>query len=177
MAVLNLFPARIAFVNPDGTLTAEAYRALNVLFGRVGGSLGDNGVDVFGDISSISASQPPSDMGMSIQTQPDDTLSINHFEVRQDSPIQFIEADIYQPISDKSGSPPTTVTVTASPFSYTATRDGFLVVQSGTVTKQEYGRTGTFTDVGLLNSMLPILLGDIIRVTYTVAPTITFIPR
>jgi hypothetical protein len=34
-----------------------------------------------------------------------------------------------------------------------------------------------FTDVGLLTSMLPILLGDAIRVTYSAAPTITFIPR
>ena len=47
MTTLNLFPARIAFVNPDGTLTTEAYRALQVLFGRVGGALGDNGTDVF----------------------------------------------------------------------------------------------------------------------------------
>jgi hypothetical protein len=178
MAILNLFPARIPFVNQDGTLTAEAYRALNILFGRAGGSLGDNGVDVFGDVSSISTSQPPSDMSQSFQqVQQDDMLRMTHFEVSQDSPVQFIYQDIQQTTTDKSGAPPATVTVTASPFSYTADRDGFLVVQGGTVTKQEYGRTSTFTDVGLLNSMLPILLGDIIRVTYTVAPTVTFIPR
>lgn len=46
---LHLFPARIAFCNPDGTLTPEAYRALQTLLQRVGGPLGDNGVDVFGD--------------------------------------------------------------------------------------------------------------------------------
>lgn len=53
MSTLNLFPARIAFVNPDGTLTAEAYRALTVLFARVGGPLGDNGVDVFGSVFGV----------------------------------------------------------------------------------------------------------------------------
>jgi hypothetical protein len=47
MTTLNLFPARIAFVNPDGTLTNEAYRALTVLFARVGGPLGDNGTDTY----------------------------------------------------------------------------------------------------------------------------------
>lgn len=47
MTTLNLFPARIAFVNADGTLTTEAYRALQVLFARVGGPLGDNGTDTF----------------------------------------------------------------------------------------------------------------------------------
>ncbi len=38
---LALFPARVAFVKPDGTLTDEAYRALQQLFIRVGGSLGN----------------------------------------------------------------------------------------------------------------------------------------
>ncbi len=37
--VLNLFPARIAFVNPDGTLTPEAYRVLQTLLVRVGGPI------------------------------------------------------------------------------------------------------------------------------------------
>ena len=46
---LNLFPARIRFVNEDGTLTPEAFRALQTLMVRVGGPIGDNGVDVFGD--------------------------------------------------------------------------------------------------------------------------------
>lgn len=38
--VLNLFPARVAFVNADGTLTPEAYRALQTLLARVGGPTG-----------------------------------------------------------------------------------------------------------------------------------------
>lgn len=61
MSVLNLWPARIRFVNADGTLTPEAVRMLEVLVTRVGGALGDNGVDVFaaaaaGDM----AGMPPS---------------------------------------------------------------------------------------------------------------------
>ena len=47
MSILNLFPARIRFVNPDGTLTEEALRMLAVLVDRVGGVLGDVGADVF----------------------------------------------------------------------------------------------------------------------------------
>lgn len=47
MSVLNLFPARVRFVNPDGTLTPEALRMLELLVARVGGALGDNGADVF----------------------------------------------------------------------------------------------------------------------------------
>lgn len=37
MSTLNLFPARIRFTNPDGTLTPEAVRVLNVLVERAGG--------------------------------------------------------------------------------------------------------------------------------------------
>lgn len=40
-AGLSLFPARVKFVKPDGTLTDEGYRALQSLFVRVGGSLGN----------------------------------------------------------------------------------------------------------------------------------------
>ena len=47
MAALNLFPARIAFVDNQGRLTPEAYRALAMLFERTGGEFGDQGVDVF----------------------------------------------------------------------------------------------------------------------------------
>ena len=55
MTTLNLFPARIRFTNSDGTLTPEAYRALQVLFARVGGALGDNGVDTFGDLTGVAS--------------------------------------------------------------------------------------------------------------------------
>ena len=47
MATLNLFPARVQFVDGNGLLTPEAYRALNLLFNRTGGPIGDFGEDVF----------------------------------------------------------------------------------------------------------------------------------
>ena len=56
MAALNLFPARVRFVNDDGTLTMEAYRALQIVFGRVGGYLGDVGTDTFTVQSSMGQS-------------------------------------------------------------------------------------------------------------------------
>lgn len=59
---LSLFPARIRFTNADGTLTAEAYRALQGLLERVGGPLGDNGVDVFGVFSESGAGDALAEM-------------------------------------------------------------------------------------------------------------------
>jgi len=50
MTALVLFPSRVRFVNDDGTLTAEAYRALTELMNRTGGILGTSGTDTFSDI-------------------------------------------------------------------------------------------------------------------------------
>jgi hypothetical protein len=50
MTALVLFPSRVRFVNDDGTLTAEAYRALTELMNRTGGILGSSGTDTFSDI-------------------------------------------------------------------------------------------------------------------------------
>ena len=47
-STLSLFPSRIKIANADGTMTPEFYRALQTLFNRVGGTLGDVGVDTFG---------------------------------------------------------------------------------------------------------------------------------
>lgn len=75
MTTLNLFPARIAFVNPDGTLTTEAYRALQVLFNRVGGPLGDNGTDTFSSqIVMGQAADNPAVTDMLLQPPQPDTL-------------------------------------------------------------------------------------------------------
>lgn len=50
MTALALFPSRIRFVNGDGTLTPEAYRALQEIVQRTGGVLGSSGADTYGDI-------------------------------------------------------------------------------------------------------------------------------
>lgn len=56
MAALNLFPSRVPFVDSEGKLTPEAYRALRILYDRVGGAYGDQGEDTFSDISGESTS-------------------------------------------------------------------------------------------------------------------------
>ena len=93
MTTLNLFPARIRFTNTDGTLTPEAYRALQVLFQRVGGALGDNGVDTFGDLTGA-GSQDTSITD--IVTQPE-TLDALHDTVSQSASAEYQAlADVLQ---------------------------------------------------------------------------------
>lgn len=61
MSTLNLWPARIRWCNPDGTLTPEAMRMLEILRARVGGMLGDIGADVFAAAAAgDAAGMPPS---------------------------------------------------------------------------------------------------------------------
>lgn len=176
VTTLTLFPSRIRFTNADGTLTPEAYRALQTLVERSGGILGDNGVDVFGGYGDLngSASQDASFTDTVTQQATSDVLTDM---VQQPTSTDQTMPDVVQPMLDRAMTAPEGVTVSASPFSYRAGRDGYLVVTGGTVTQQEYGRGSVFTDVGLLTSMLPIQLGDAIRVTYIATPTITFIPR
>lgn len=164
MTAINL-STRIRFVNDDGTLTPEAYRSLMEIINRTGGTLGNSGGDTFvsNDYGSIEAQQSA---GGDIMGDVSGVME-----------AQAISEMVMQPIPDRAMTAPELVTVGASPFTYRAGRDGYFIVTGGTVSKQEYGRSAVFTDVGLLTSMLPILLGDAIRVTYTAVPTITFIPR
>lgn len=67
---LSLFPARVRFVNQDGTLTPEGYRALQVVLQRTGGVLGDNGVDTFAPFMGDDANTAPEFSAPLSQTSP-----------------------------------------------------------------------------------------------------------
>lgn len=68
----------------------------------------------------------------------------------------------------------TSITPTGSPFSYTAPSSGRVYVNGGTVTIVETGRDGAFVVSGVLAGAFPVSTGDVLRVTYAVAPTMTF---
>lgn len=85
----------------------------------------------------------------------------------------------FQPLPQPDQSLPAAVAVTptGSPFVFTAATNGALISRLGTVSLIEYGRLGVYSTVGLLSGMLEMNKNDTIRVTYAVAPTMTFIPR
>lgn len=91
--VLNLFPARVPFVNADGTLTSEAYRAMQTLMERVGGPLGDNGVDVFGDLTSQGTQESSS---TDTVTQPIEKAVLLE-AIAQPVMVETIMPDVIQP--------------------------------------------------------------------------------
>lgn len=69
------------------------------------------------------------------------------------------------------------VTLGASPYVYSAPVKGFVIVSGGTVSAVEFSRDGvTFYSYGVTAGPFPLNAADRIRITYTVAPTVTFVP-
>jgi hypothetical protein len=184
--MLDLFPARIAFVDQAGRLTPEAYRALDALFRRVGGSFGDQGEDTFSLFSpgdSAEASQSVETMQGCADVPP----MFGSEPMQREEPaylapimLQLAAADagiemVMAP--ETTGSPVRAVTVGASPFAWVADRAGTLAVSGGTVTAITLTRAGTTAALGILAGAIPVSTGDTVTTTYAVAPTISFIPR
>lgn len=78
-----------------------------------------------------------------------------------------------------NGTPPAaevSITVGASPFAYQATQAGFVIVSGGTVSVISITRTGTYT-TGQTAGVFPLSLADILTVTWSGKPTMTFFPQ
>ena len=73
--------------------------------------------------------------------------------------------------------PTVSVTVGASPFTYTALAQGYLSVTGGTVTSVSITRQGVTVLVGMLTGLFPASRLDQIQITYTVVPTAVFLPN
>lgn len=80
-----------------------------------------------------------------------------------------------------NGMPPggvSTQTVGTSPATLTAPSMGFFIVQGGTVSLVQFSRDGnTNYTTGQISGCFPVSSGDRLIITYTVAPTVTFIPQ
>ena len=75
---------------------------------------------------------------------------------------------------------PSGITVGASPFTYqnTNTYPADVIVSGGTVSAIAFSRdNATFYTTGLTSGMFALSPYDFLRVTYTVAPTMTLVPR
>jgi len=79
------------------------------------------------------------------------------------------------------GTPPqaeSSITVTTSPFTYTASMGGFVIVHGGTVSQISFSRTsGTSYITGQTTGTFPVSAGDSIIITYSGAPTVTWVPQ
>lgn len=71
------------------------------------------------------------------------------------------------------------VTVGSSPFKYAAPQGGSVIVNGGSTTQISFSRDGAnFFITGQTAGMFKLAQGDILQVTYPVAPpTMTFVPQ
>lgn len=80
-----------------------------------------------------------------------------------------------------NGKPPSaesSVTVTASPFIYTGTQGGFVIVQGGTVSLIQWSRGGvTNHTTGQTQGCFPLSQGDSLIITYSATPSVVFVPQ
>jgi hypothetical protein len=78
------------------------------------------------------------------------------------------------------GEPPSAeipLTVTPSPFIYTAPKKGFMIVSGGTVTSIMISRTPPkYYATGETAGVFPLAQNDLIKVTFTGTPVMTFFP-
>jgi len=64
-----------------------------------------------------------------------------------------------------------------SPYTYVASVKGSLIVSGGTVSAIAFSRDGvTFYATGQTAGMFALNARDSLRITYTVLPTVTFVP-
>lgn len=71
----------------------------------------------------------------------------------------------------------TSVTVSASPFSYTAREPGNLAITGGTISQISLIRGNVTISFGAgSNKIIPVGINDVVTITYSVLPTVSFLP-
>lgn len=85
---------------------------------------------------------------------------------------------VYIPSSSSSSGPPFSISVGVSPYTYTATQSLDVIVSGGGVSQLEFSRDGiTFYTTGSFYGMFQLAVNDLLRVTYSTAPTMIGVPR
>jgi len=72
--------------------------------------------------------------------------------------------------------PSSVVTVTGSPFTFTAAFNGSLAISAGTVSAVAVIRQGTTVATGITAGLIPVSRLDQVQITYTAAPAAVFLP-
>ena len=72
--------------------------------------------------------------------------------------------------------PAQSVAIGGSPFTYTAAFSGTVAITGGTVSAISLIRQGTSVATGITAGLFPLSRLDQLQITYSVAPTMTFLP-
>ena len=177
MVTLDLFPTRVAFVDDAGRLTPAAYRALQTLFQRVGGVTENTDLQdsfaVFAPVAAEGNAMPAESILQQVAV-PDGYHA--PMDMQPSVGSDYLAEMVFQ--GESSGGNVQPVTVGASPFAFVAPQAGMLSISGGAVTPFTTLTRGVATvTLGLIDGLVPVNFGDVVTVTYTVLPTLYFIPR
>ena len=68
-------------------------------------------------------------------------------------------------------------TVIFSPYTFTATAKGSLLISDGNIQNVQFSRGGvTFYSIGTFRGSVPVGLGDLVKIIFISAPTVNFVP-
>lgn len=172
----TITPPRVPLIDPR---SGQIDRAWYLFFFNLFNGLGLNTTDLSGlQLAPTSTDVVPPSPGLGL----DPVVDLTALPALQYGIDALLQAPPQVPAvaTSSSQTPPSTITVTASPFSYQNVT-GFpadVIVSAGTVSLIEFSRNGTtWYGVGATAGMFGLSPGDRLRVTYTVAPTMTLIPR
>jgi hypothetical protein len=85
--------------------------------------------------------------------------------------------NLYTSVTDGMPQPEEAAVVTASPFTYEAVIRGQAHVSGGTVSAIEFSRDGTtWYSTGTTSGFVQMDARDLLRITYTVLPTLKYFP-
>ena len=75
------------------------------------------------------------------------------------------------------GQAPSNLSVGASPWTFSAPTNGFIVLDGGTVSNVEFQRAGVAAQIGNPPELIPLRQADQIIVTYSAAPGAVWFPN
>lgn len=81
----------------------------------------------------------------------------------------------FQSLVRRSKDAPVSLTVGASPVALTISNDGVLFIVGGTVSQVNLTRYGNSFNCGANANPIIVRTGDIVTITYTVAPVVQFL--
>lgn len=193
----------VPFVGKNGMITEAWLLFLVQLFRRTGGGTGIQSLTV-GDVLSyeetfgIQSSDSPMSSEVSIpvflqpgtdgfsleETFPFPSFGTDGFSIEETFSPTLVnnalsEMTMASSLQDGGVQSTNSITVGASPFTYTATYRQAVHVVGGTVSVLSYGRGATSLLLGVVaaGEIVEMNAGDTLKATYTLTPTMTLIPR
>lgn len=174
----SITPPRVPLVDPR---TGQMDRAWYLFFYNLFNGLGVNTTDLSSLQIQPLADDLVADPASTVSSLPYTSTNLADLVELQSTVDGLLQTPVPVDVLQSSAQvPPSTITVTGSPFTYqnTTTFPTDVIVQGGTVSKVEFSRDGTtWYDTGVVAGMFGLSPSDRLRVTYTVAPTMTLIPR